>query len=397
MKQKAEAARRERQQLLAKEAAEKQSTVRKLPYKETALESSGSGRPVTRQSRQGSLPPTSKSSRKSSRKPRKSFDVNEIGGRKISLEVKETDSSDTTLEPPSPSPLDLDASKESSGTPQVGSAIPEESLGSQPEGSPPPKESSGTQLGEPAIPEESLSSQPEGSSSLEESPVTQPDGLGSSEESPGTQQVGLGFPEDTQPDGLGSSEESPEDTQPDGSDTLPPPAQSMEIQSSLASRFRAVRPSYIEPADQTADVASTYVDTPVLQFDSTDSDEQGPGKNASRQASRSSSRHINKTASSHAGRSAQGAEDPHTDSSDGDQNMEMEELDATAKKSMQTAPRATVSSKRPAAKTSGSKRKKCVSKRLRGTTYVLYVAYSCIVVGLLHITHFLLLPMSSIE
>ena len=322
MKQKAEAARQERQQRLqVKKAAEKQSTVRKRTSKEKALESSESGRPATRQSRQGSLSLTGKPARKSSRKSRKSFEVSEIGGRKISLEVGETDSSDTFVEALSLSPLDPDAPEESTGTPLVGSTTLGQSIGSQPEASAPPAESSGTQLEELATPQQSLSSQPDGSSPPEESSGTQPE----------------------------------------GSDTLPTPAQSTEVQSSPDSRVRILCPSYLEPNDHTTYSASTYVDTPVFQLDSA-SDDQGPGRNASRHASRSSLKSIDKTASSLVSRSRQGAEDSHTDSSDGDQNMEMETPDATVKESMQTAPLATASDKRTAAKMSGRKRKKCVSK-----------------------------------
>ena len=371
MKQKAEAARQERQQLQSKEVAEKLSTVRKRPSKQTGSASSRSRRSANRQSEQGGLSLMGKSSRQSSTKqlPRKSFDVSEIGGRKISLEVKETDS-DTAMELPSPSPSDQGTPEElpstelqeESGIPEEPpsiqlkrSGIPKRSPGTQLKGSGIPKESASTQLERSGIPKASPSTQLEGSGIPKESPGTQLEESGIPEGSPSIQLEGSGIPEEspsiqlersgipksspsTQLEESGIPEESP-GTQTEGSNTLP-------VQPSA---FKGPRPSYLEPNDQ---ATSTYVDVPSLKFDSTSSDDQGLGGDASRRVSKNASRHVS--------RHSQGAEDPHADSLD--ESMEPEAQDTTVKESMQSAPPPTVSAKRHVAKTTARKRKMCVSK-----------------------------------
>lgn len=368
MKQNAEAARRERQQLLVKETADKQSTV----VKRSSRQRGSAGRPLrrsARQSGQGELSLMDKSTRRSTKKQslRKSFDVSEIGGRKISLEVQETDS-DTEVGPPSPSGQGTpgesctqllersDNPEEPLATHQLeGSNVQEGSPGSQLlERSGSQQESPATQqLGGSGIPEGSPGSQLlEGSgispeAQLLEKSCTPEGSLGTqllersdnSEEPPATHQLEeLDFPE-----------ESPDTQLQDGSE-IPVQSSGSRTERSNTSAFKGPRPSYLEPNDQ---ATATYVEVSSLKFDSASSDDQGLSREGSRRVHRDASRQIS--------RYSQDSEDPHSDSCEGDQNTEMEVQDTTVKEGMQTATLRTVSAKKRAAKTTAKKRKMCVS------------------------------------
>ena len=397
MKQNVEAARRERQQLQAKEEAEKQSAVRKRLSKQTGSVSTRSGRSVSRQERQGVSSQKSRSTRRSSRErpSRKSFNVSEIGGRKISLEVQES-ASDTEVGRPSPLPSDQGTPEELHSTQLLERSVNLEESPSahELEGSSNPKESPGTQLLEKSsIAEGSLDTQLlEKSHTSEGSPRTQLlEKSHTSEGSPRTQlleksHTSEGSPR-TQllekshtPDGspvtqlLEGSDIASGQLQMDSSTPKDSPvthvleSAASQRQKSLDSRkessgrwmedsntsaFKRPRPSYLEPTDQ---ATSTYVEVSFLKFDSTSSDDQGTGREASRQVHRSASREV-------------GEEDPHEGSIDGDQNMEMDAQDATAKESMQFAPVPTVSAKKRPTNTTPKKRKMCVSMYWQRTVH----------------------------
>lgn len=370
MKQNAEAARRERQQLLVKETADKQSTV----VKRSSRQRGSVGRPLrrsARQSGQGELSLMDKSSRRSSRKQslRKSFDVSEIGGRKISLEVQETDS-DTEVGLPPPSPSGQGTPGESCTQLLERSDNPEEPLAThQLEGSNVQEGSPGSQLLErsDSQQESPATHQLEGSDIPEGSPGSQLlEGSGISPEAQlleksGTPEGSLGAqllerldnseepPATHQLEELDIPEESPDTQLQDGSE-IPVQSSGSRTEKSNTSAFKGPRPSYLEPIDQ---ATATYVEVSPLKFDSASSDDQGLSREGSRRVHRDASRQIS--------RYSQDSEDPHSDSCEGDQNTEMEVQDTTVKEGMQTAPLGTVPAKKRAAKTTAKKRKMCVS------------------------------------
>ena len=382
MKQNVEAARRERQQLQAKEEAEKQSAVRKRLSKQTGSVSTRSGRSVSRQERQGVSSQKSRSTRRSSRErpSRKSFNVSEIGGRKISLEVQES-ASDTEVGRPSPLPSDQGTPEELHSTQLLERSVNLEESPSahELEGSSNPKESPGTQLLEKSsIAEGSLDTQLlEKSHTSEGSPRTQLlEKSHTSEGSPRTQLLEKSHTPDGSPvtQLLEGSDIASDQLQMDSSTPKDSPvthvleSAASQRQKSLDSRkessgrrmedsntsaFKRPRPSYLEPTDQ---ATSTYVEVSFLKFDSTSSDDQGTGREASRQVHRSASREV-------------GEEDPHEGSIDGDQNMEMDAQDAIAKESMQFAPAPTVSAKKRPTNTTPKKRKMCVSMYWQRTVH----------------------------
>lgn len=368
------ATRQERQQLQAKEEAEKQLAVRKRLSNQTGSASTRSGRSVSRQEGQGVSSQKSRSTRRSSREQssRKSFDVSEIGGRKISLEVQES-ASDTEVGLPSPLPSDEDTPEERHRTQLLERSVNLEGSPSahELEGSSNPKESPGTQLLEKSsMPERSLDTQLleksrtskgspgtlllEKSSIPEGSPDTQLlEGSYTSEGSPVTQLLeGSDIASGQLQMDSGISKESPvtqllesaTSQQQKSLDSRKEPSGS-QIEDSNISAFKRPRPSYLEPIDQ---ASSTYVEVSALKFDSASSDDQGTGREASIRVRRSASREA-------------GKEGTHEDSIDGDQNMETDAQDATVKESMQSAPVPTVSAKKRPSSTTPKKRKTCVS------------------------------------
>ena len=359
MKQNVEAARRERQQLQAKEEAEKQSAVRKRLSKQTGSASTRFGRSVSRQEGQGLSPQKSRSTRRSLRErpSRKSFNVSEIGGRKISLEVQES-ASDTEVGRPSPLPSDQGTPEERHSTQLLERSVNLEEFPSahELEGSSSPKKSPGTLLLEKSsIPEGSLDTQLlEKSQTSDGSPVTQLlEKSHTSDGSPVTQllegsdivsgqlQMDSSTPKDSPVTHLLESTASQQQKSLDSRKE----SSGRRMEDSNTSAFKRPRPSYLEPIDQ---ATSTYVEVSCLKFDSTSSDDQGTGREASRQVHRSASREV-------------GEEDPHEGSIDGDQNVEMDAQDVAAKESIQSAPVPTVSAKKRPSNTTPKKRKKCVS------------------------------------
>ena len=375
MKQNVEAARRERQQLQAKEEAEKQSAVRKRLSKQTGSASTRFGRSVSRQEGQGLSPQKSRSTRRSLRErpSRKSFNVSEIGGRKISLEVQES-ASDTEVGRPSPLPSDQGTPEERHSTQLLERSVNLEESPSAHElkGSSSPKKSHGTQLLEKSsIPEESLDTQLlEKSHTSDRSPVTQllekshtSDGspvtqlLEGSDIASGQLQMDSSTPKDSPVTHLLESTASQQQKSLDSRKE----SSGRRMEDSNTSAFKRPRPSYLEPIDQ---ATSTYVEVSYLKFDSTSSDDQGTGREASRQVHRSASREV-------------GEEDPHEGSIDGDQNVEMDAQDATAKESMQSAPVPTVSAKKRPSNTTPKKRKKCVSMCWQKTVHSVLITRRC--------------------
>ena len=389
MKQNVEAARRERQQLQAKEEAEKQSAVRKRLSKQTGSASTRFGRSVSRQEGQGLSPQKSRSTRRSLRErpSRKSFNVSEIGGRKISLEVQES-ASDTEVGRPSPLPSDQGTPEERHSTQLLERSVNlEESPAHELEGSSSPKKSHGTQLLEKSsIPEGSLDTQLlEKSNTSDRSPVTQLlEKSHTSDGSPVTQLLEKSHTSDGSPvtQLLEGSDIASGQLQMDSSTPKDSPVTHLlestasQQQKSLDSRkessgrrmedsntsaFKRPRPSYLEPIDQ---ATSTYVEVSCLKFDSTSSDDQGTGREASRQVHRSASREV-------------GEEDPHEGSIDGDQNVEMDAQDVATKESMQSAPVPTVSAKKRPSNTTPKKRKKCVSMCWQKTVHSVLITRRC--------------------
>ena len=375
MKQNVEAARRERQQLQAKEEAEKQSAVRKRLSKQTGSASTRFGRSVSRQEGQGLSPQKSRSTRRSLRErpSRKSFNVSEIGGRKISLEVQES-ASDTEVGRPSPLPSDQGTPEERHSTQLLERSVNLEESPSahELEGSSSPKKSHGTQLLEKSsIPEGSLDTQllekshtPDGSPVMQllekshtsdGSPVTQL--LEGSDIASGQLQMDSSTPKDSPVTHLlestASQQQKSLDSQKESS--------GRRMEDSNTSAFKRPRPSYLEPIDQ---ATSTYVEVSCLKFDSTSSDDQGTGREASRQVHRSASREV-------------GEEDPHEGSIDGDQNVEMDAQDVATKESMQSAPVPTVSAKKRPSNTTPKKRKKCVSMCWQKTVHSVLITRRC--------------------
>lgn len=360
MKQNVEAARRERQQLQAKEEAEKQSAVRKRLSKQTGSASTRFGRSVSRQEGQGLSPQKSRSTRRSLRErpSRKSFNVSEIGGRKISLEVQES-ASDTEVGRPSPLPSDQGTPEERHSTQLLERSVNLEESPSahELEGSSSPKKSHGTQLLEKSsIPEGSLDTQLlEKSHTSDGSPVTQL--LEGSDIASGQLQMDSSTPKDSPVTHLlestASQQQKSLDSQKESS--------GRRMEDSNTSAFKRPRPSYLEPIDQ---ATSTYVEVSCLKFDSTSSDDQGTGREASRQVHRSASREV-------------GEEDPHEGSIDGDQNVEMDAQDVAAKESIQSAPVPTVSAKKRPSNTTPKKRKKCVSMCWQKTVHFVLITRRC--------------------